>query len=70
MGVDAADINADGWEDLFVSNISYEMFSLYTNNKNETFFDAAPNTVSRRPRVYSAAGVSSSLTTTMTARST
>jgi hypothetical protein len=41
MGVDAADVNGDGWEDLFVSNINYEMFSLYTNNKNETFFDAA-----------------------------
>jgi hypothetical protein len=41
MGVDAADINADGWEDLFVSNINYEMFSIYTNNKNETFFDGA-----------------------------
>jgi hypothetical protein len=41
MGVDAADINGDGWEDLFVSNINYEMFSLYTNNKDETFFDAA-----------------------------
>jgi len=39
--VDAADINGDGWEDLFVSNINDEMFSLYTNNKNETFFDAA-----------------------------
>ena len=41
MGVDAADLNGDGWEDLFVSNINYEMFSLYTNNRNETFFDAA-----------------------------
>ncbi len=39
--MDAADINGDGWEDLFVSNLNDEMFSLYTNNKNETFFDAA-----------------------------
>ncbi len=41
MGVDAADINGDGWEDLFVANINDEGFSLYTNNKDETFFDAA-----------------------------
>ena len=40
MGVDAADVNGDGWEDLFVANINDEMFSLYTNNKDETFFDA------------------------------
>ena len=41
MGVDAADINGDGWEDLFVANVDQEMFSLYTNNKNESFSDAA-----------------------------
>jgi enediyne biosynthesis protein E4 len=41
MGVDAADVNADGWEDLFVANVDQEMFSLYTNNKNESFSDSA-----------------------------
>jgi len=58
MGVDAADINADGWEDLFVSNINYEMFSLYTNNKNETFFDAAHKyTIAETTRLLSGWGV-------------
>ena len=33
--------NGDGWQDLFVANVDHEMFSLYTNNKNETFLDAA-----------------------------
>ncbi len=41
MGVDAADINGDGWEDLFVANVDQEMFSLYENNKNESFTDTA-----------------------------
>jgi hypothetical protein len=42
MGVDAGDYDQDGWVDLFVSNVDHEMFSLYHNNKNETFTDAAP----------------------------
>ena len=41
MGVDAADLDNDGWQDLFVANVDQEMFSLYRNNKNETFNDIA-----------------------------
>ena len=39
MGVDAADFDGDGWQDLFVANVDQEMFSLYKNNKDETFND-------------------------------
>jgi enediyne biosynthesis protein E4 len=41
MGVDAADYDQDGWTDLFVANVDQEMYSLYHNNQNETFSDAA-----------------------------
>ncbi|HLH04646.1 MAG TPA: CRTAC1 family protein [Bryobacteraceae bacterium] len=41
MGVDAADVNDDGWQDLFVANVDQEMFSVYQNNKDETFRDTA-----------------------------
>jgi len=41
MGVDAADLDNDGWQDLFVANVDQEMFSLYHNERNETFNDAA-----------------------------
>jgi hypothetical protein len=41
MGVDAADISSRGWQDLFVSNVDQEMFSVYRNNKDETFDDVA-----------------------------
>jgi len=41
MGVDAADLNQDGWMDLFVANIDHERFSLYQNNRDETFDDQA-----------------------------
>jgi len=43
MGVDAADYDQDGWVDLFVSNVDHEMFSLYHNNKDETFSDMSPS---------------------------
>ncbi|MFN0112762.1 MAG: CRTAC1 family protein [Blastocatellia bacterium] len=39
MGVDAADFDGDGWQDLFVANIDQELFSLYHNEKDLTFTD-------------------------------
>src|SRR6266851_4500720 len=41
MGVDSADFNEDGWMDLFVANIDEEIFSLYQNNRDQTFDDQA-----------------------------
>ena len=41
MGVDAADYDQDGWLDLFEANVDHEMYSLYHNDKNETFSDVA-----------------------------
>ena len=39
MGVDAADYDGDGWQDLFVANIDHEFFSLYHNDKDLVFTD-------------------------------
>jgi len=39
MGVDAADYDGDGWQDLFVANIEQEFFSLYHNQTDLTFID-------------------------------
>jgi hypothetical protein len=41
MGVDAVDFNKDGYQDLFVANISREMYSLYRNKGDDTFEDVA-----------------------------
>ncbi len=41
MGTDSADVNQDGWMDLFVANIDQEIFSLYQNNRDGTFDDVA-----------------------------
>ena len=39
LGVSVADINGDGWPDVFVSNDSYERDYLYINQKDGTFKD-------------------------------
>jgi hypothetical protein len=58
MGVDAADFNNDGWEDLFVANVDQEMFSLYQNSKNESFVDVAKkHSVAQSTRLLSGWGL-------------
>jgi hypothetical protein len=58
MGVDAADIDGDGWQDLFVANVDQEMFSLYKNNHNEGFTDVAhQNQVAQATRLLSGWGL-------------
>jgi hypothetical protein len=58
MGVDAADFDGDGWEDLFVANIDREMFALYRNQHNETFADVAfDNGVAQASRLLSGWGL-------------
>jgi hypothetical protein len=58
MGVDAADLNNDGWEDLFVANVDQEMFSVYENLKRENFRDAAhAHTVAQATRLLSGWGL-------------
>jgi hypothetical protein len=58
MGVDAADVFNTGYQDLFVANVDQEMFSLYRNNKNETFRDVAhANNVAQSTRLLSGWGL-------------
>lgn len=40
MGTDAADYNGDGWLDIFVTHLNYELNRLYRNNGDGTFDDA------------------------------
>jgi hypothetical protein len=58
MGVDSADFDADGRQDLFVANVDQEMFSLYHNDGHESFADvAAPQGVARATRLLSGWGL-------------
>lgn len=58
MGVDAADFDQDGWQDLFVTNVDQEMYSIYRNNHDLTFEDkAGPTGIGRATRLMSGWGV-------------
>jgi enediyne biosynthesis protein E4 len=56
MGVDAADYDGDGWQDLFVANIDQELFSLYHNEKDLTFLDQ-PGEIGPATRLLSGWGL-------------
>jgi hypothetical protein len=56
MGVDAADYDGDGWQDLFVANIDQELFSLYQNQKDLTFIDR-PGEIGQATRLLSGWGL-------------
>jgi len=58
MGVDAADYDHDGWIDLFEANVDHEMFSLYHNDGNEAFSDAAlPSGIGQATQMLSGWGL-------------
>lgn len=39
MGIDAADINGNGWLDLYITHLDFELNRLYLNNRDGTFID-------------------------------
>ncbi len=58
MGVDAADFDGDGRQDLFVANVDQELFSLYRNEDGKFFSDVAhANEIARATRLLSGWGL-------------
>jgi hypothetical protein len=58
MGVDSADFNEDGWQDLFVANIDREDFAIYKNNHDGTFDDMAiPTGIAKATKFMSGWGL-------------
>src|SRR5213596_1642936 len=58
MGVDAADYDGDGWQDLFVANFDQELFSLYHNQKQkELAFTDEPGEIGPATRLLSGWGL-------------
>ena len=39
MGIDAADVDGDGWPEIYITHLDFELDRLYRNNRDETFDD-------------------------------
>ena len=39
MGIDAADVDGDGWQDVYITHLDFELNRLYHNNHDGTFTD-------------------------------
>jgi enediyne biosynthesis protein E4 len=39
MGIDAADVDGDGWQDIYITHLDFELNRLYHNNHDGTFTD-------------------------------
>ncbi len=39
MGIDAADVDGDGWLDIYITHLDFELNRLYRNNRDSTFID-------------------------------
>ncbi len=39
MGIDASDVDGDGWQDVYVTHLDFELNRLYHNNQDGTFTD-------------------------------
>jgi len=58
MGVDSADLDQDGWLDLFFTDLDHELFGFYQNKHDESFDDiAAPSGIAAESRLMSGWGI-------------
>jgi enediyne biosynthesis protein E4 len=39
MGIDASDVDGDGWQDIYITHLDFELNRLYLNHKDGTFDD-------------------------------
>ncbi|HKM79654.1 MAG TPA: CRTAC1 family protein [Candidatus Acidoferrum sp.] len=58
MGVDSADLDQDGWLDLFFTDLDHELFGFYQNKHDESFDDiAAQSGIAAESRLMSGWGI-------------